>query len=68
MRPDEEQGSHDYGRWCTMNEEFNDARLTSIYDAVNPWGEDEDFYLSLPRNGNVSIEPLGFPGPDRGKN
>ena len=59
MRPDEEQGSHDYGRWCTMNEEFNDARLASIYDAVNPWGEDEDFYLSLPRNGNVSILDLG---------
>ena len=42
-----------------MNEEFNDARLASIYDAVNPWGEDEDFYLSLPRNGNVSILDLG---------
>ncbi|PON18079.1 class I SAM-dependent methyltransferase [Candidatus Entotheonella serta] len=42
-----------------MNEEFNDPRLVAIYDHINPWAADNDFYLSLPQTDNCSILDLG---------
>ena len=42
-----------------MNEEFSDARLAAIYDLLNPWAADNEFYLSLPRPGDASVLDLG---------
>ena len=29
------------------DEQFEDAYLASLYERVNPWGPDEEFYLHL---------------------
>ena len=42
-----------------MNEEFHDPRLVAIYDHLNPWAADNDFYLSLAPTDNGAILDLG---------
>ncbi|MDP6707519.1 MAG: class I SAM-dependent methyltransferase [Alphaproteobacteria bacterium] len=42
-----------------MNEEFDDPRLAAIYDLLNPWAADNEFYLSLPRDGDAAVLDLG---------
>jgi SAM-dependent methyltransferase len=40
--------------------EFSDPRLVQVYDADNPWGRDDDFFLSvLSRRGPVRVLDLG---------
>ncbi|MGH6999339.1 MAG: class I SAM-dependent methyltransferase, partial [Phenylobacterium sp.] len=29
------------------DENYRDPRLAALYDALNPWGRDTDFYLAL---------------------
>ena len=42
-----------------MNEEFNDARLVALYDALNPWSDSHEFYLGLADRREMSILDLG---------
>lgn len=39
--------------------EFTDRRLASIYDSLNPWADDTEFYLSLPGEPPQRILDLG---------
>ncbi len=38
---------------------FDDARLASVYDDLNPWGAWDDFYLGLAREGGRGVLDLG---------
>jgi SAM-dependent methyltransferase len=40
-------------------EVFDDALLASIYDALNPWGASDDFYLALAREAGGAVLDLG---------
>ncbi|MFD6620214.1 class I SAM-dependent methyltransferase, partial [Streptomyces albidoflavus] len=35
---------------------FTDARLAALYDALNPWGPGDDFYLSLVRGAGAVLD------------
>jgi len=39
--------------------DYSDAQIAEIYDAVNPWAPDADFYLSLAGPGPSSVLDLG---------
>ena len=42
-----------------VDEHYNNPRLAALFDADCPWGEDKDFYLSLPKSKPISILDIG---------
>jgi 2-polyprenyl-3-methyl-5-hydroxy-6-metoxy-1,4-benzoquinol methylase len=42
-----------------IDEHYTNPRLAALFDVDCPWGEDKDFYLSLPKSKPISILDIG---------